>query len=126
MKNHCVSWVVFICILFGFNSCQNNPEDVIKLIPIKSGDKWGYIDRKGNYVINSQFEDAFNFSDGLALFKNGEGKFGFVGACGGDVGLEKGIEASPVGKIGKGIQQGQSFCPLTFKGIKKQAEQAAH
>lgn len=28
---------------------------------------WGYIDRTGNYVIEPQFLEALNFSEGLAV-----------------------------------------------------------
>jgi hypothetical protein len=75
-------------ILFGafigsiiFTSC-NQVNEGIKLFPIKSGDKWGYVDKKGSYVINSQFDDAFNFSEGLALFRSSDGKYGFIGEDG--------------------------------------------
>jgi len=75
-------------ILFGalitaliFNSCKQG-EDDIKLFPIKSGDKWGYVDKTGKYVINSQFEEAYTFSEGLALFKSIDGKWGFIGEDG--------------------------------------------
>ena len=71
--------ISFMVVLFAFmiNSC-NKSKDAIKFFPIKSGDKWGYVDVKGNYVINSQFDDAYNFSDGLALFKSNDGKYGFI------------------------------------------------
>lgn len=38
----------------------------LDLIPVKLGDKWGYINQKGEYVINPQFEYADYFCDGLA------------------------------------------------------------
>lgn len=63
------------------SSC-NKSEDDVKLFPIKSGDKWGYVDKTGKYIINSQFDDAFNFSEGLALFKSNDGKYGFIGEDG--------------------------------------------
>lgn len=62
---------------FAIISCDKS-EDDIKLFPIKSGEKWGYVDKEGNYVINSQFEEAYNFADGLALFKSQDGKYGFI------------------------------------------------
>ena len=60
-----------------FSSCNKSGDDV-KLFPIKSGDKWGYVDKTGKYIINAQFEDAFNFSEGLALFQSNDGKYGFI------------------------------------------------
>jgi hypothetical protein len=81
MKKQFQFSLVAACVFLLLTSCSNNKED-IKLFPIKSGDKWGYIDKAGKYIINSQFDDAFNFSDGLALIESGEGKFGFIGEDG--------------------------------------------
>ncbi|MCS6955111.1 MAG: WG repeat-containing protein, partial [Candidatus Calescibacterium sp.] len=64
-------------VVLTFNSCTTDT-DKIKLFPIKAGEKWGYVDSKGQYVINSQFEDAYNFSEGLALVKSADGKYGFI------------------------------------------------
>ena len=50
----------------------------IERIPIKSGDKWGYIDKTGKYVINAQFEEAHFFRNGLALVKSNENKYGYI------------------------------------------------
>jgi hypothetical protein len=36
---------------------------------VKQGDKWGYIDRKGNFKIEPRFREATDFSDGLAAVK---------------------------------------------------------
>jgi hypothetical protein len=68
-------------VALTISSCTKET-DSLKLFPIKAGDKWGYVDNKGQYVINSQFEEAFNFSEGLALFKSSDGKFGFIGEDG--------------------------------------------
>jgi len=39
------------------------------LVPIESRNKWGYVDRSGRVVIQPQFEDAGDFSEGLAPVK---------------------------------------------------------
>ena len=41
------------------------------LAPVKSGNKYGYVDSTGRYVIHPRFEAAFPFQDGLALVKLG-------------------------------------------------------
>ena len=48
------------------------------LIPVSSnGEKWGYINHKGEYIINPQFENADFFSNGLAkVIYNG--KTGYI------------------------------------------------
>lgn len=40
-------------------------------------DKWGYVDANGQLVIPYQFDDAFQFSDGLGCVSVG-GKFGYI------------------------------------------------
>gem|GEM_PF-1844291 len=47
------------------------------LAPAASGGKWGYIDEKGTWVIDPQFEWASNFRDGLASVKVG-GRTGYI------------------------------------------------
>ena len=73
--------IFIVLIVAVFISCGKNQEE-IKLIPIKSGDKWGYIDKEGKYIINAQFEEAHLFRDGLALVKSSDNKFGFIGEDG--------------------------------------------
>ena len=63
----------FVIILYGciFAEDTLNPVSV-------DGEKWGYINRKGEYVINPQFEGADFFSDGLAKIKTRGGKTGYI------------------------------------------------
>ncbi|MBO7055054.1 MAG: WG repeat-containing protein [Bacteroidales bacterium] len=68
----CVVAIVFIAVV----SCSTK-SDEMKLIPVKSGDKWGYINPKGEYVINPQFDDAYPFTDGVALIEM-DGKVGYI------------------------------------------------
>ncbi|UMQ58366.1 WG repeat-containing protein [Leptospira interrogans] len=51
------------------------------LAPVKMGNKWGFIDYTGTFVIPLQFEDAHSFSEGLAAVKVG-GKWGYVDKTG--------------------------------------------
>lgn len=68
-----------ICII---SSCSGggNGRSEIKLIPVKSGKNYQYIDREGNIIINPQFKEATVFSDGMALIKTSgdEPKFGYI------------------------------------------------
>ena len=48
------------------------------LIPVSDGEHWGYINKKGNYVINPQFKDASWFNNGLARVMAEDGKYGFI------------------------------------------------
>ncbi|MBP1673035.1 MAG: hypothetical protein H6Q25_850 [Bacteroidetes bacterium] len=68
---------MLLCCIILFNiSCSNKSN--IKLIPVKSDEKWGYINKKGEYVINPQFKDADFFRDGLAKVTGPDGKVGFI------------------------------------------------
>ena len=53
------------------------------LAAVRIGDKWGFIDRQGTYVIEPQFAYAQSFSEGLAVVRIGDretgvGKYGFI------------------------------------------------
>lgn len=49
----------------GGNSLVDNE---MKLIPITQGKKWGFINQKGEYVINPQFSEVGYFSEGVAPY----------------------------------------------------------
>ena len=69
-------WMGLCLLAVCCTSCSDDKK--LKLIPVKSGDQWGYINKKGEYVINPQFEAADFFRDGLALVKSSNGKVGFI------------------------------------------------
>lgn len=96
MKNSLL-FLAFTAVM-TFYSCTTETDNV-KLFPIKSGDKWGYVDKQGLYIINSQFLDAYNFSEGLALFKSNDGKYGFIGEDGNYV-------INPIYKDGSSFSEG--------------------
>lgn len=70
---------LIICMI---SSCSGggNGRSEIKLIPVKSGKNYQYIDREGTIVINPQFKEATVFSDGMALIKTSgdEPKFAYI------------------------------------------------
>ncbi|MFA7081437.1 MAG: WG repeat-containing protein [Bacteroidales bacterium] len=74
--------LLLICSMFVFGiSCSNSGDNGqldTSLIPVKSGDKWGYINKKGEYTINPQFEAADFFKNGLAMIKSLDGKIGYI------------------------------------------------
>jgi hypothetical protein len=57
-----------------------NDVQTLDLYPVKSGDKFQYINKDGKVVINPQFNDACVFRNGLALVltSSQEPKYGFV------------------------------------------------
>lgn len=71
---------IMLCVIalgLQMTSCSSS-NDEFKLIPVKSGGKWGYIDKIGKYLINPQFQEAGLFEDGLALVQTMDDKYGFI------------------------------------------------
>ncbi|HEY9296759.1 MAG TPA: WG repeat-containing protein, partial [Phormidium sp.] len=52
-----------------------------KLFPVKQNGKYGYIDQSGKVVITAQFDEAFDFSEGMAKVKIAD-KFGYIDRTG--------------------------------------------
>jgi WG containing repeat len=52
------------------------------LAPVRIGNRYGYIDTKGNVMIPPQFRDAAEFSEGLASVTTAEGKTGYIDKSG--------------------------------------------
>lgn len=53
----------------------------VELYPAQKGDKWGYIDKKGRFVIEPQFDSIDVFSEGFAAVAV-DGKIGFIDKTG--------------------------------------------
>lgn len=49
---------------------------------VDSTAKWGFVDKSGNQVINPQFIDVGNFSDGKCAVRNKDGKWGYIDKSG--------------------------------------------
>lgn len=52
-----------------------------KLVAVKVNGKWGFMDSKGNMAIKAIFEEAHNFTEGLAPVLN-NGKWGYINTNG--------------------------------------------
>lgn len=50
----------------------------MSLIPVCKNEKWGYVNKKGDFIINPQFADATYFSDGLARVSDSKGNVGYI------------------------------------------------
>ncbi len=68
---------VFAACSSGGSSSGSTSNVDTSLIPTEQGDKWGFIDHKGTWVINPQFDRADWFRDGLARVYSA-GKYGFI------------------------------------------------
>jgi hypothetical protein len=66
-----------------------------EMIPVKAGEKWGYVNTEGKFLINPQFYEAGWFVEGLAQVKNAEGKYGYINPKGELVIPYQFISASP-------------------------------
>lgn len=79
MKN---TLLISILITISFISC--NKVDQIILTPFTDGEKWGFIDSEKNIVLNTIYDDAFPFSEGLAAIKKDD-KWGYINLKGEEV-----------------------------------------
>jgi len=81
MKSTLQLFAIFLAISF-LSSCGDGGKSLseIKLIPVKSGNDFQYIDKEEKIVINPQFSEATIFRNGLALVKTSgdEPKWGFI------------------------------------------------
>lgn len=81
MKSRINLFAILFAIFF-ISSCNDDGKknSEIKLIPVRNGNEFQYIDREGKIVINPQFSVATIFRDGLALVKTSgsEPKWGFI------------------------------------------------
>ena len=75
LKITTILWMILL-ILYGCDSADDS------LIPVKINGKWGYINFKGEYVINPQFDYADPFSEGLAKIQISDGKIGYIDNAG--------------------------------------------
>ena len=79
MKKFTMKTLVICCMCIFSLSCSNNQSQInFELIPVKSGEKWGYVNKKGEYVINPQFKDVKFFRDGLARVLSVDDKVGYI------------------------------------------------
>ncbi len=67
--------ILTIAIFITIPGCNSGPSEL--LCPVNLGGEWGYINQQGRFVIDTQFDTAQNFSEGLAAVSCGE-KYGFV------------------------------------------------
>ena len=70
--------LVVLLVVLAWGCSQKKEFISFKMIPVKQGDYWGYIDKDGKLAVNPQFKRAFTFSEGLALIENTEGKYGYI------------------------------------------------
>lgn len=77
-------FILFSCVVTGILvGCKTkSPEVDLKIIPVRSGDYWGYIDHEGKFKINPQFKYAYSFNEDLALVMSSDNKYGFVNSEG--------------------------------------------
>lgn len=58
-------------------------EPVIEgMAAVEKRDRWGYVDSDGNLVIDCQYDDAENFSEGLAAVENDHDLYGYIDKTG--------------------------------------------
>ncbi|MGI8641781.1 MAG: WG repeat-containing protein [Pyrinomonadaceae bacterium] len=81
--------LIMFAVLSAFLLSSCNPainplggKETTNLFPIRQNEKWGYINRKGEVVIQPQFEYPLPFSEGLAVACINGGKCGYIDETG--------------------------------------------
>lgn len=82
MKRFINFTAMMTCILIAFPSCTQ--ESAPEVFPVNVGERWGYINAKGEYIVNPSLDDAYPFSCGLAKIKR-NGKVGYISPKGKEV-----------------------------------------
>ena len=71
--------LLLLFVLLSLPGCKPGSDDTdMELIPVKSGEKWGYINHEGKFVLSPQFGYAYIFNEGLALVQDTSAKFGYI------------------------------------------------
>jgi hypothetical protein len=80
MKGNTVNTLILLFLIMIQFSCIDTGSGIFEydLIAVEKNDKWGYIDHTGTYVINPQFQEAYAFSDGLALVRLPDDMYGYI------------------------------------------------
>lgn len=70
--------VLLTCTLGSCSGGSSNGSDLnTNLLPVKIGEKWGYVNQRGEYVINPQFDKAYSFTNGRAMVIVND-KYGYI------------------------------------------------
>ena len=78
MKHFCINLLLLALASITCVSCGGGSSiSDYSVLPVKVGEKWGYVTTSGEYVVNPSLNDADYFSDGLARVKQ-SGKVGFI------------------------------------------------
>jgi hypothetical protein len=80
---HHFAFILFLCLCaFVVIASYAQKKDAAGLFPVLKDGKWGYVNKMGEIVIQPQFDDAWDFSEGLAYVRIGQ-KCGMTSArCG--------------------------------------------
>ena len=76
-----LGYILFIGRSNSENETSYNLFSENGLVRVKSGEKWGYIDKSGSFVISPQFDSADDFYDGIAIVKQDK-KYGYINSKG--------------------------------------------
>lgn len=82
-------FLAFVTAVTMWGACSSGGSDILgndsALIAVKQGSKWGFVNHKGEYVINPQFNGVSFFTDGVAVVsmgKYGDEKLGLIDESG--------------------------------------------
>lgn len=72
-----LTWLVALCVGMSVESAADT-----NLLPVRVSGRYGYINHGGQMVIQPQFKNAGEFSEGLADFQADSGRWGYISTSG--------------------------------------------
>lgn len=76
------AWTFTLGLLLSTTMLLSQYQNGADFLPVKVGDKYGYINSEGDIVIEPQFDWADRFSEGLAAIRTGDDNLGYNGKYG--------------------------------------------
>lgn len=73
-----LAWLLALCVSWAAESLANDTN----LLPVCVSGRYGYINHAGKMVIQPQFKNASEFSEGLAGFQANSGRWGYISTNG--------------------------------------------
>ncbi|MBK7441028.1 MAG: WG repeat-containing protein [Bacteroidetes bacterium] len=79
MKSPIIGFLLIAVSLFACNKKSDFISDYdLSIIPFEQNKLWGYIDKKGEILINPQFKTASLFYENIALVQTDDDKWGYI------------------------------------------------
>lgn len=73
-----IAFSIVLCVLYACSTASNPEDSYTVLLRVKIGDKYGFINEKGEIVIEPQFDDAYFYFTDDVCFATLDGRKGLI------------------------------------------------